>query len=71
MKESLPPTHTVPTSRWRVVVSRRWAAVPGLLLLLRNAQYQRRQATYVLRDERAAEELREAADGSLWHPPAL
>lgn len=71
MKERLPPTHTAPTSRWRDTVSRTWANVPRLMWLLRNAHDQRRQAAYSLRDERAAEELREAEDGSLRHPPGM
>jgi hypothetical protein len=71
MKECLPPTHTVPTSRLRDVMSRTWANVPRLTWLLRNARYQQRQATYSLRDERSAEQLREAEDGSLWHPPMM
>jgi hypothetical protein len=71
MKELLPPTHTVPTSRWRDAMSRTWANVPGLVWLLRNARYQQRQVTDALHDQRAAEQLREAEDGSLWHPPFM
>lgn len=37
--------------------------------LVRIAHYQQKQATYTLRDERAAEEVREAKDGGI-RPPA-
>jgi hypothetical protein len=70
MKDYLPPTHIEPSSRWRDVASRTRTKVSGLIWLVRNAHYQQKQATYTLRDERAAEELREAKDGGMRPPPA-
>jgi hypothetical protein len=71
MKETMPPTHAAPTSRWRGVVPRARARVRRLVWLMRNARYQQARVNDTFRDERAAEQLRQAEDGSLWRPPYL